>query len=156
MNLNKEEVLELFKKCGAMSANGIFFQVSDQEILKFAAALEAKILAGLKVDAEPVGYVDYDQPNNIAWCTHANGLEDITPLYPASALIAARLQGRDEQREIDAQICDAQGLEWDSDNVVTEKNYAAYCAEAICNQPTGDDTRTARETGTDKERHHGY
>ena len=35
------------------------------------------------------------------------------------------------EREACAAICDAEGREWDSDGVVTEKNYAAHCAVAI-------------------------
>lgn len=35
------------------------------------------------------------------------------------------------EREACAAICDAEGLEWDSNDVVTEKNYAAHCAAAI-------------------------
>jgi len=38
---------------------------------------------------------------------------------------------RADEREQCAQICDAQGKEWDSDAVITEKNYAAHCAAAI-------------------------
>ena len=30
-----------------------------------------------------------------------------------------------------AEICYAQGREWDSDDVVTEKNYAAFCGYEI-------------------------
>lgn len=36
-----------------------------------------------------------------------------------------------KEREECAKVCDAEGREWDSDEVVTEKNYAAFCAEAI-------------------------
>ena len=35
------------------------------------------------------------------------------------------------EREACAKVCDAEGSEWDSDDVVTEKNYAAHCAAAI-------------------------
>ena len=35
------------------------------------------------------------------------------------------------EREACAKVCDAEGREWDSDSVVTEKNYAAHCAAAI-------------------------
>lgn len=35
------------------------------------------------------------------------------------------------EREACAAICDAEGREWDSDDVVTEKNYAAHCAHRI-------------------------
>ncbi len=42
-----------------------------------------------------------------------------------AALVAAR------EREECALICDAEGREWDSDAVVTLKNYAEHCAAAI-------------------------
>ena len=42
-----------------------------------------------------------------------------------AALVAA------VEREACAAICDAEGREWDSDDVVTEKNYAAHCAHRI-------------------------
>lgn len=35
------------------------------------------------------------------------------------------------ERAACAKVCDAEGREWDSDDVVTEKNYAAHCAAAI-------------------------
>ena len=35
------------------------------------------------------------------------------------------------EREACARVCDAEGREWDSDDIVTEKNYAAHCAEEI-------------------------
>lgn len=35
------------------------------------------------------------------------------------------------ERAVCAAICDAEGAEWDSDAVVTEKNYAAHCANRI-------------------------
>lgn len=35
------------------------------------------------------------------------------------------------EREACAKVCDAEGSAWDSDDVVTEKNYAAHCAKAI-------------------------
>jgi len=35
------------------------------------------------------------------------------------------------EREACALICDAEGREWDSDAVVTLKNYAEHCAAAI-------------------------
>lgn len=36
-----------------------------------------------------------------------------------------------EEREECAKVCDSEGREWDSDDQVTEKNYAAFCADAI-------------------------
>ncbi len=51
---------------------------------------------------------------------------DCTPdLERFAALVAAR------EREACARICDAEGREWDSDAVVTLKNYAEHCAAAI-------------------------
>jgi hypothetical protein len=38
---------------------------------------------------------------------------------------------RADEREQCAKICTNQGNEWDSDDVITNKNYAAYCAELI-------------------------
>lgn len=35
------------------------------------------------------------------------------------------------EREACAKVCDTEGREWDSDDIVTEKNYAAHCAAAI-------------------------
>ena len=35
------------------------------------------------------------------------------------------------EREACAKVCDAEGREWDSDDQISEKNYAAYCAAAI-------------------------
>lgn len=42
-----------------------------------------------------------------------------------ATLVAAR------ERKMCALICDAEGREWDSDAVVTLKNYAEHCAAAI-------------------------
>lgn len=49
----------------------------------------------------------------------------ISVLYRFATLVAAA------EREACASICDAEGLEWDSDDVVAEKNYAAHCAAVI-------------------------
>lgn len=35
------------------------------------------------------------------------------------------------EREACARLCDAEARKWDSDDVVTEKNYAAHCANII-------------------------
>jgi len=40
-------------------------------------------------------------------------------------------QCRDASLEQAARICDAEGQEWDSDAVITEKNYAEHCARRI-------------------------
>ena len=48
---------------------------------------------------------------------------DFVPRF--AALVEAR------EREACALICDAEGREWDSDAVVTRKNYAEHCAAAI-------------------------
>ena len=48
---------------------------------------------------------------------------DFVPRF--AALVEAR------EREACALICDAEGREWDSDAVVTLKNYAEHCAAAI-------------------------
>ena len=55
--------------------------------------------------------------------------EQIILLFDEIERLAAAIEAR--VREGCAVICDEQGDEWDSDNQVTEKNYAAYCATAI-------------------------
>lgn len=57
--------------------------------------------------------------SNGSWIGVTNRLERF------AALVAAA------EREACAAICDAEGREWDSDDVVTEKNYAAHCAHRI-------------------------
>ena len=53
---------------------------------------------------------------------------DTIEFHPATlATFAARIL------EEAAKVCDAQGDEWDSDAVITEKNYAHACAAAIRN-----------------------
>jgi len=45
------------------------------------------------------------------------------------------------EREECALICDAEGREWDSDAVVTLKNYAKHCAAAIRARADNEDTK---------------
>ena len=47
------------------------------------------------------------------------------------AAFAARIRAEDLEEA--AKVCDAAGDEWDSDAVITEKNYAHACAAAIRN-----------------------
>lgn len=44
---------------------------------------------------------------------------------------ARMMTSAEREREACAAICDAEGREWDSDDAVTEKNYAAHCAHRI-------------------------
>ena len=55
----------------------------------------------------------------VDWCFEIENLERF------AALVAAA------EREACARVCDAEGHEWDSDGVMTEKNYAAHCAAVI-------------------------
>ena len=57
---------------------------------------------------------------------HANDFDDANELMQAWARTRVSAE-----REACAQLCDAEGDEWDSDEVVTEKNYAAHCAQLI-------------------------
>lgn len=41
------------------------------------------------------------------------------------------LEAVELERGACAKVCDAEGREWDSDDQISEKNYAAYCAAAI-------------------------
>ena len=50
---------------------------------------------------------------------------------PARSLREVRHQERERERERAALICDEEADEWDSDRLVTHKNYAAYCARRI-------------------------
>ena len=48
--------------------------------------------------------------------------------------IAEAIQkARAEERERCAIVCTEQAKEWDSEDVITDKNYAGYCAQAIRN-----------------------
>jgi hypothetical protein len=63
--------------------------------------------------------LDIADPNGVFSYTMRNQLRD--------AILALL----DAEAEECAQVCDAQGREWDSDAQQTLKNYAAFSAEAI-------------------------
>ena len=56
--------------------------------------------------------------------------KDVIAAWTA-AIREAEQQARNEALTLAADICDKQADEWDSDNVQTYKNYAAYCAASI-------------------------
>jgi hypothetical protein len=104
----------------------------EKELQAFAAALKARWREELRVESEPMNLmgeklIDYVHKQrreacgawsdvreingeiNVAKCDYAAAVENrlecgINELY--SALIAARQAGRDEQREVDAKICE--------------------------------------------------
>jgi hypothetical protein len=141
------EILEMANSCGRFE-NGTMY---EDALIKFTAALEARWREELRVDAEPVLYMftvdgKYYTAKNKA---HAESMlrhpdthlypdkpEDfpLTPLYPSSALIAARQAGRDEQREVDAKICDVYTIVNYPYFCKSHKSGAILCAKAIRNQ----------------------
>lgn len=70
---------------------------------------------------------DQSNPHEALIVRHSNGswIGITNRLERFVALVAAA------ERAACAKVCDAEGREWNSDDVVTEKNYAAHCAAAI-------------------------
>ncbi|MFY3310923.1 hypothetical protein [Achromobacter ruhlandii] len=129
------------------------------------AALASAPVAG---EARSIGYIDYKGRNEgharvvltTGYDEHGNSWPEGTKIYAAPqasaedeeyraavsriADVARDLPGRDDVRnaalEDAARICDAEGQEWDSDAVITEKNYAEHCARRIraLKQPPAD------------------
>lgn len=51
--------------------------------------------------------------------------------FVVTAVDGEEVRDSESERERAAQICDEEAREWDSDNVVTHKNYAEACADRI-------------------------
>ena len=77
----------------------------------------------MSIDEVMTGIVEYGIEQRRATINESTALR--------ASIRAAIEQHVAREREACALICDAEGREWDSDAVVTLKNYAEHCAAAI-------------------------
>ena len=68
----------------------------------------------------------YAAGRNLCQCT--GDWQGLVTTDQAEAYAAAKVS---EALEEAARICDAQSKEWDSDSLITEKDYAEFCAVSI-------------------------
>ena len=71
------------------------------------------------------GHIELYGSDPMPFVAPCSATDCMPELVRFAAIVAAA------EREACARVCDAEGREWDSDDVVTEKNYAAHCATAI-------------------------
>ena len=71
------------------------------------------------------GHIELYGSDPMPFVAPCSATDCMPELVRFAAIVAAA------EREACAAICDAEGREWDSDDVVTEKNYAAHCAHRI-------------------------
>ena len=90
-------------------------------------------------ESEPVAWLWHNSEQMISAAEKKSRRDEFVkcytrPLYPYSALIAARQAGRDEQREVDAKICDVYTIVNYPYFCKSHKSGAILCAKAIRNQ----------------------
>lgn len=71
------------------------------------------------------GHIELYNSDPMPFVAPCSATDCMPELVRFAAIVAAA------ERDACAQLCDAEGDEWDSDEVVTEKNYAAHCAQLI-------------------------